>query len=197
MILATLGLRPGWIYEVAASTLGAGGPHAAPLGVFTPDGRSLRAELHKGSATLANILNNGILGLSFLPEAAMLHTVLHRLESLHFASLEGGNPVPCFLQGADAWIELRLTSTADYGRTVHLEALPGRSAIFGPVRLINRAEGLLLESLVLITRRHLLPAELIGEQLRENSRVVNKVAPGSVQAAAMRELLELAAREAR
>ena len=188
-----LGLRPGWIYEVAATTLGPGGPHAAPIGVSTPDGLLLRAALYKGSATLANILENGVLGLNFPPGAALLQTALHHRDRLRYAALEpetaaAPRAVP-FLSEADAWLELRDLRTEDTGPTVRLEASPGRFRAFGPVRLINRAEGLLLESLVLSTRLHLLPPGRGREILKENARVITKVAPGSEQAAAMGDLL--------
>jgi hypothetical protein len=188
-----LGLRHGWIYEVAATTLGRGGPHAAPIGVSTPDGLILRAELYKGSGTLANILEHGVLGLNFPPGAALLQTALHHRDRLRYAAMEpetaaAPRAVP-FLSGADAWLELRDLRTEDTGHTVRLEAWPVRFRAFGPVRLVNRAEGLLLESLVLSTRLHLLPPGRGREILRENTRVITKVAPGSDQAAAMRDLL--------
>ncbi|WP_428565236.1 MAG: DUF447 domain-containing protein [Solidesulfovibrio sp. DCME] len=197
-----LGLRRGWIYEVAATTLGRDGPHAAPIGVSTPDGVVLRAELYKGSATLANILENGLLGLNFPPGPALLQTALHHRDRLRFAALAPEPPAAAlapeppatprgvpFLEGADAWLELRGLRTEDAGRTVRLEASPGRLRAFGPVRLVNRAEGLLLESLVLSTRLHLMPPGQGRERLKENARVVTKVAPGSELAAAMGELL--------
>ncbi len=191
----SLGLRHGFIYEVAATTLGAPGPHAAPIGVATPDGVVLRAELYKGSATLANILGNGVAGLNFLPEAALLHQALHHRDELRFETPapQAGEPFPAvpFLTGADAWLELCRVRIEDAGRTVRLEASPGRFRAFGPVRLINRAEGLLLESLVLSTRLRLLPPEVVAAQLRENARVIAKVAPGSAQAAAMGDLLDV------
>ena len=191
---ATLGLRPGWIYEVAATTLGGSGPHAAPLGVSTPDGNVLRVELYKGSTTLANILNNGVLGINFLSQAAKLQTALHRRDRLRFVSLtpdaDGAAPPALpFLEDADAWLALCRPQTEDAGRLVRVTAVPGRLSVFRPVRLINRAEGLLLESLVLSTRLHLLPPGEGRKRLVENARVIAKVAPDSAQAAAIADLL--------
>jgi len=191
---ATLGLRPGWIYEVAATTLGGSGPHAAPLGVSTPDGNVLRVELYKGSTTLANVLENGALGINFLSEAAKLQTTLHHRDKLRFVSLTSGvdeaaPAAPLFLEDADAWLALCRPQTEDAGRLVRVTAVPGHFRVFRPVRLINRAEGLLLESLVLSTRLYLMPPDEGRERLLENARVIAKVAPDSTQAAAIADLL--------
>jgi hypothetical protein len=75
------------------------------------------------------------------------------------------------------------------GKTRILAEIAGQQ-LGGPVKLINRAAGLFLESLILSTRAHLLPEGQTAGQLRENLRVIAKVAPGSAYAQAMRELIE-------
>ena len=65
-------------------------------------------------------------------------------------------------------------------RRVHCDGTP---------RLINRAEGLLLESLVLATRLERRGAGAALTTLTENYRVVGKVAPGSAYERAMAALL--------
>jgi Protein of unknown function (DUF447). len=59
----------------------------------------------------------------------------------------------------------------------------------GAPRLINRAEGLLLESLVLATRLERREAAAALTTLTENLRVVGKVAPGSAYESALAALL--------
>jgi hypothetical protein len=56
--------------------------------------------------------------------------------------------------------------------------------------LINRAKSLVLESLILATRIPHLPERKPVELLRENCRVVKKVAPGSKYEYVMQELVK-------
>ncbi len=184
-----LGMRHGWIYEVVASTQGDYAPHAAPIGIMTPDGVHLRAELYKGSTTLDNILNNSIIGLNLPHDALLLQASLYDRQNLDFTFSPTNSRIP-FLQDADAWMELHLAAARESANKVSLEATLSDCHIRGAIRLVNRAHGLLLESLVLSTRRHLLGLDLVLQQLQENARVINKVAPGSSYAAAIRELLE-------
>ena len=188
-------MRPGWIYEVVASTLGERGFHAAPIGIVTRDGETLKAELYKGSATLANIARNGILGVNLVSDPVLLHNALHRRDTLDFATdnERSGIETP-FLRGADAWLELAPSLRSGGTTSVHLHATLTHWRQFSPVRLLNRAAGLLLESLVLSTRCHILPAEHIRDQLLENARVIMKVAPDSSYATAITELLAVCAR---
>ncbi|MGE4506585.1 MAG: hypothetical protein AB7D51_14655, partial [Desulfovibrionaceae bacterium] len=76
------------------------------------------------------------------------------------------------------------------GKTILLKAQILAEGGRSPV-LINRARGLFLESLVLSTRRRIL-GQAAEDQLRENARVIAKVAPGSPYEQAMNELLALA-----
>ena len=186
-------MRPGWIYEVVASTLDERGFHAAPIGILTRDGETLKAELYKGSATLANIARNGILGINLVSDPVLLHNALHRRDTLLFATDEMPRAETPFLRGADAWLELAPSLISGETASVHLLATLTHWRQFAPVRLLNRAAGLLLESLVLSTRRHILPAEHIRDQLVENARVIRKVAPDSSYATAMTELLAVCA----
>jgi len=182
-------MQHGWIYEVIATTCGEHGPHAAPMGILTPDGVTLKAELFKGSKTLANFLQNQILGLNLVHDPVQLHDALYRRERLRFTFAVGEAVGVPFLENADAWLALHLTRGPETERTMILTATLAWWRAFGPVSLLNRAPGLLLESLVLSTRRHLLPPEAFRERLLENARVIAKTAPGSVQATAMEDLL--------
>ena len=187
-------MRPGWIYEVVASTLDERGFHAAPIGIVTRDGETLKAELYKGSATLANIARNGILGINLVSDTVLLHNALYHRDTLLFATdTEMPGAKTPFLRGADAWLELAPSLISGETASVHLHATLTHWRQFAPVRLLNRAAGLLLESLVLSTRRHILPAEHIREQLIENARVIRKVAPDSSYATAITELLAVCA----
>ena len=188
-IPAAFGIQHGWIYEVIATTSGECGPHAAPIGILTPDGATLKAELYKGSTTLANFLRNNILGLNLVHDPVQLHDALYRRERLHFTGAAGEAAGVPFLKDADAWLALRPARGPETEKTMILTATLAWWRAFGPVSLLNRAPGLLLESLVLSTRRHILPPDEFRERLLENARVIAKTAPGSAQAAAMEDLL--------
>ena len=181
-------MRQGWIYEVIASTSGEKGPHAAPIGILTPDGLTLKAELYKGSTTLDNILRTTILGLNLIHDAAILHKALYRREELTFAPLTQDSATP-FVLGADAWLDLKITRTTETRDKYVIEAEPAACHVQAPVSPLNRAHGLLLESLVLSTRRYVLPRDIVREQLLENARVIAKVAPDSPYQDTIQDLL--------
>lgn len=192
----TLGMRPGWIYEVVASTTGEHGPHAAPIGIAADGAHTFSMDLYKGSTTLGNILRAPILGINLFPDVVMLHKALYRRQELRFAA-HAPTPgqtgqAPPFLEGAQAWLTLAPEVERETGPLVRVTARLARCDILGSVALINRAAGLTVESLVLSTRRHILPPDAVRARIAENARVVSKVAPGSSYESCLRELLALA-----
>jgi hypothetical protein len=92
------------------------------------------------------------------------------------------------LAGAPSWLALRVGGLEDAGKKMLLTAEIVDASEAGPGTLINRAKGLFLESLILSTRCRLLGWAAV-DQLRENVRVIAKVAPGSDYETAVRELL--------
>jgi hypothetical protein len=185
--LDALGLQERWIYEVLISTFHDQTPHAAPIGVWARGTDELLMDVYDGSQTLANILQAGHFTAGFPSDAVMLQTALRDSGQLAFADARLVQaPV---VAGCTATVELTLMrATPGDGRVrivghvegVHLEAAP---------RLINRAEGLLLESLVLSTRLQRGARKATLSALTENLRVVSKVAPGSVYERALAKLL--------
>lgn len=186
--LQQLGMRPHWIYEVVITTRGRSGPNAAPIGVWTEDGQILCAALYKGSATRENILEGREFAVNLVDDPLTLHAALHRREALAFKPSRGIDaPV---LAAAESWLEMRLAEhREDEGKTLIRAEIAGPCPD-GPAKLINRAPGLFLESLILSTRAHLSSPGQAAERLRENLRVMAKVAPGSAYVKAMQELLD-------
>jgi hypothetical protein len=184
-------MTPGWIYEVVVTTIRPCGFSAAPFGIWTDDGSTLRAALFKGASSLRSILEQRRFIVNFVDDPLILHRALHHRDTLDFETLAdgpaGGMPV---LAGVGSWVAAGLVGQEDQGKTILLEAQilaeGGRPPVF-----INRARGLFLESLVLSTRRQLL-GRAAEDQLLENARVIAKVAPGSPYEQAMNELLALA-----
>jgi hypothetical protein len=118
----------------------------------------------------------------------ILYAALHAPERLAYRTASSVRaPI---LVACSAHVELTLASADGDGhkvritgdvRSVHREA---------GVRLINRAEGLLLESLVLATRAERRGREATLEALIENHRVVAKVAPASAYEEALAALIQ-------
>lgn len=186
--LHALPLRKGWIYEAVVCTFSGDAPHAAPFGVWTDDHATLELDMYEGSETLANVLAGRELVVAFPSAATTLFEALfapQRLSFGHAATVRAPT-----LDDAVATVELVVHDTAPTEGGTHLSALPRRTHLAAEeVTLLNRAEGLLLESLVLATRLERLGAAAVLPALTENLRVVRKVAPGSPAEAALTELL--------
>ena len=186
--LRRLGMQDRWIYEVLISTFRDGTPHAAPMGVWTSDPDELCMDVYDGSQTLANILDGGDFVANFPADAGMLYVALRAPEQLLFAGAQGVRaPV---VAGCTVNVELVLTSATPGGDRVRLVGDVRRVRCDGTPRLINRAEGLLLESLVLATRLERPGAGAALTTLTENYRIVGKVAPGSAYERALAALLQ-------
>lgn len=185
--LRPLGLQSGWIYEAVVCTYLDGTPHAAPAGVRTIDGATLWLDLYDTSRTLRALSTAGVFVVDFPGDATLLFAALHTPEDLRFVPARA--VAAPRLAEASASVELVVAEvqpdgglTHVCGRVVHVEAEPG-------VRLLNRAEPLLLESLIVASRAHLYGPRAALERLREHRRVIDKVAPGSAYSRAMARLL--------
>lgn len=185
--LRKLALSPGWIYEAIVCTFSGRDPHAAPVGVWTVDQRTLVMDLYSTSHTLAHILDSRQFVVDFPPDAMTLFKALYAPHRLRF---DTGDLVHApRLADSSATVELSLTDTSrsDPVRVRgRVEGIRRR----GDLRLINRAESLVTESLILATRAERLGRDVTLARLEENARVVTKVAPGSHWAEAMGRLLD-------
>jgi hypothetical protein len=182
-------LHPNWIYEVVVTARLGDTVTAGPFGLWTGDGVILEAALFKGSSTLEAIRESRCFVVNFVDDPLDLHATLNRREELLFDTVPKGPaagwPV---LAGVPSWLAMRVVGLKDAGEKILLTAGVTDGSDAGPNRLINRAKGLFLESLVLSTRCRLLGWAAV-DQLRENVRVIAKVAPGSGYETAVRELL--------
>ncbi len=186
--LRRLGMQDRWIYEVLISTFRDGTPHAAPIGVWTSGPDKLCMDVYNGSQTLANILDSGNFAANFPEDAGMLYAALRAPAQLQFAEAQSVHaPV---VAGCTVNAELVLSSATPSGDRVRLVGDVRCVHRIATPRLINRAEGLLLESLVLATRLERRSAVGTLTALTENYRVVRKVAPGSAYERALAALLQ-------
>ena len=185
--LQTIGMKKGWIYETIVSTYGGDTPNSAPIGVWTDDFAILRMAIFSGSNTLKNILESKEFSVNLVPDATLFHTSLFEKEMVAYESSPRIHaPV---LRDASAVIEARLEKVETRGSRFFLESTPLHIAVREPVKWINRAEALMLESLILATRVAHHPGPKVRETLRENHRVVKKVAPGSEYERIMEKLV--------
>jgi len=182
-----LGLHLGWIYEVVISTLVDGRPHSAPVGVWTDDYATFHMHMFNESRTLGGILATGFLVANFPSDAGTFATVLLNPGS---AAYEPAQIVAVpRLRDCPTAVELTLKEATVGGDGTHIVATALLVHRQGAPRLFNRAEHLLLESLILATRFAHLDRPRTIAALVENYRVVQKVAPGSTYERAMTTLL--------
>jgi len=185
--LLRLGLQERWTYEVLISTFRHDTPHAVPIGVWTEGADELLMDVYDGSQTLASILEGGDFVANFPADAGLLYAALRAPRQLAFAEAQLVHaPV---VAGCTATVELTLRRAIPGTDRVRLAGAVRRVHHEGAPRLINRAEGLLLESLVLASRLEHRDAAAAQTTLTENLRVVSKVAPGSAYERALAALL--------
>jgi hypothetical protein len=186
-LLRPLRLHESWIYEVLISTFRDRTPHAAPIGVWAEGADELFMDVYAGSQTLTNIVQAGSFAANFPADVGSLYAALRAPDSLEFT--EARLVCAPLVAECTTTAELTLSSATPRGDTVRIAGRVARVDQAGAPRLINRAEGLLLESLVLATRLgHVESADVLAT-LKENHRIVRRVAPGSEYEHALEALL--------
>jgi hypothetical protein len=170
-------MQKSWIYEVIVSTYQGDKPHSAPIGVWTDDFVSLKMEIYSNSSTLKNIMELKDFAVNLVADVTVFYNSLFDRANVEYRdSLNINAPV---VKNASAVIEARLKQMENRGNRFRVESTPVNVEVSDPVKLINRAEAIVIESLILATRLPYLPGPKIQETLRENYRIVRKVAPGS------------------
>jgi hypothetical protein len=186
--LQTMGMQKGWIYEVIVSTYRDDKPHSAPIGIWTHDFLTLNMEIYSGSGTLKSIMELKDFVVNMVADVTAFYDSLFDKANVayrHSSTLNA--PV---LSNASAIIGCRLNKAENKGNKVHLECVPVNIEVNEPVKLINRAEAIVVESLILATRMPYLEGSKARETLKENYRIVRKVAPGSRYERIVEKLVE-------
>lgn len=185
--LKQLGMKKDWLYEVVLSSFDKNAPHAAPFGVKTTDFNLVTIEMYKASNTLENVLTYKEFVLNTIDDPAIFYQTLYDREKINFGLAKMINaPV---LIDSPASIEVRLVNSIDREQSLMIEAEVVYVHIRYRSELINRAKSLVLESLIMATRMPHLAERKPKELLRENYRIIKKVAPGSKYEYVMQELL--------
>jgi len=186
--LKKTGMNKGWIYEVIISTYHDNDPHSAPIGVWTDDFATLRMEIYKNTRTVKNIMTFREFVVNLMSDVLVFYEALFDKAKIAYEkSTKVNAPV---IKGSPAVIEFKLKGVKEKEKTFHLTATPVHVQINGSITLINRAEALTIESLILATKLPHLTERKIEETLQENYRVIRKVAPGSQYEKILRMLFE-------
>ena len=171
-VLKRLGFQKNWIYEVIVTTQSASGTqypaHSAPVGVWTPDLKSVKFKLYP-SKTLRNLAGNPVLTVSF-PSGVQAFQDASKSKKLKYARTKFG-----YSLAGLSFIELKITGARKTGEAVEFTASVTGSRLKKDTRLFNRAEYMTLEYLIKKTKPN--AAE---KELEEYRRVISKVAPESI-----------------
>ena len=175
--LEQLGMKKNWIYETVISSIANDTPHAAPFGVKTKDYELIEVEMYKGSNSLKNILANNEFAVNMVVDPVIFYYALFAKEKLRY-SLPKKIDSP-ILYGSPASIEAGVVDTNTAKKKVLITAKVIHIHLHNKFEWINRAKNLLLESLIISTRIPYFPEGAAEALLKENFRVVKKVAPHS------------------
>jgi hypothetical protein len=186
--LKQLGIKQNWLYEIVITSLDNKVPHAAPFGVKTTDFKIVLIEMYKGSSTLRNVLTNKEFVINTVTDPTVFYDALYAGRKINFGFAK--MIMAPVLTDSPASIEVRLKNAINREQSYMIEAEVVYIHIRNNKELINRAKNLVLESLILATRIPHLPKRKPLELLRENCRVVKKVAPGSKYESVMQELMK-------
>lgn len=185
--LESLGMKKNWLYEIVVSSYSAKSPNVAPFGVRTKDYKNITIEMYKGSATLKNILEAGEFAVNVVDDPVVFYNALYCKNNMHFT---GAKLITApVIADSPASIEARVKETEEREKSYILTAEVIHIDFRQKSQLTNRAKSLVLESLILSTRKNLFPEKKLESILSENYRVVRKVAPESKYEKMMHDLL--------
>jgi hypothetical protein len=175
--LEKLGMKRNWIYEVIVSTFQNKDPHSAPIGVWTENLSELNMNIYKESKTLENILTQKEFTANFVSDISIFYNSLFAKNEVTYINSKQIN-APA-IKNSSAIVELKLQEITEKKSTFQIKAQVINIHIMDDLKLVNRAENLVLESLILVTRIPFFSEEEIKKALKENFRVIKKVAPDS------------------
>jgi hypothetical protein len=186
--LKKFGFLKDWTYETIISCFTQGSPHAAPFGVKTRDFERIVIEIYKGSTTLASVLEHDEFVVNLVDDPGLFYDTLYGKENIKFGSAEKVKAP--WLLDAKAHMECRATSIIENEQQFLIEADIVDIHIRNSLPLINRAKGLVMESLILSTKIPQVPEGQVRTLMSEYRRVIQKVAPGSKYESVIQALMD-------
>jgi uncharacterized protein len=189
-IMATLsdfGFKKGWTYEAIISCFNGDMPHAAPFGIKLTDMNTVQLKIYKSSNTLASLLSADEFVINLIDSTTYFYNSLFEMEKLSFTEVK--NIKAPVIKDCPAYIEAKVTGNEEKKQSYIIDAEIISTTINKTPVLFNRAEGLVIESLIIATRIKYLPDGEALKILKENYRVIKKVAPDSEYIETMEKLL--------
>jgi hypothetical protein len=186
--LEEIGMKKNWIYEVIISTLHVRVPHAAPMGIWSEDFDTLNMAIYEDSKTLENIITEKEFTANFVDDMTIFYGSLFDKGGMVYKQSKQINaPV---IKDSSAVMECKVKHIAKKENRFHIGAQIVDMQIWDEIKLINRAEGLVLESLILATRLPHFPGPRIKEILQDNFRIIAKVSPDSTYEHIMEKMMD-------
>ncbi|MFH1721635.1 MAG: DUF447 domain-containing protein [Candidatus Altiarchaeota archaeon] len=184
-VLSNLGFQKNWTYEVIVITIDEkGNPHAAVMGVSSPDLVSVSMEIYSSSRTIKNILSTKKATVNFCQDLDLYKKIL--LEEDFTFRFVGEQTI---IGGSKGYLALQLTSQVKEANSTRLQFEIVEAKVDGKPGLFNRAESAFLEALIAYSKEETLGREKMLSDLKEHSRIINKVAPSSCYCSLISELL--------
>lgn len=163
------------IRESIVATLAADGrPHLAPLGVIVEGEGRILAPFHP-SATLANLRRDAVACVNYVQDVRIFAGLITHRRS-HWPLLPAERVRGFRLEAALAHEELELVDIVEDPTRPRFRFRVVHAAVHAPFDGFNRARHAVIEACILLSRRHLLPAEQIREAIAALAPLVDKTA---------------------
>ncbi|HIE34449.1 MAG TPA: DUF447 family protein [Candidatus Altiarchaeales archaeon] len=179
-IPANLNLKKGWIYECIVTTYGNGRENAAPIGITTQDMETIIMDIYKDTETCRNILKNKEFVINIISNVDAFHESILEEEKLEYIKSKNVNaPI---LRNSNSYLEMTVINAENSDDRIRFTSEIVNLRIRGDIRLINRAECIVLESLIIATKLPYVTGErweFLKENLEENYRIICRIAPNS------------------
>ncbi|MFH1623372.1 MAG: DUF447 domain-containing protein [Candidatus Aenigmatarchaeota archaeon] len=181
-------IKKGWIYEAIATTSDPkSNPNAAPMGFYTDDLSSISLKIHKTCKTYENVCQTGKLVINLTDDFELMYKSLFSKQELTY---KFDNNVP-ILEEIDNYLILKLLEMKGNGPSDPVHSTFNfeieKEVLLESYPLVNRANHLILETLIKAVKPF---DELTDVYLKENFRVVKKVAPESKHEKLIQKILD-------
>lgn len=176
-ILNELGFKENWIYEAIVSTEEDGNINHAPMGVWTQDLKTLTLKTYKTSRTADIINDTREFTVNLTDDLDLFYKALYEKDQIKAGKSDTGKPC---IKGVDAYIVAKVVEVQDLGEAYEFTGEVVESKVIKKPRLVNRADALMLETLIEYTKLpYVKGKEAAKTWIREYCRTIKKVAPGS------------------
>jgi len=180
-----LKIKKGWIYESIATTSDLkANPNAAPMGFYTDDLSSISLKIHKTCKTYENVYQTEKLAINLTDDFELMYKSLFSKQELRY-KFDHNVPI---LEEINNYVILKLSEMKEidpidsiFNFEIEKEVLSDRYP------LVNRANHLTLETLIKAVKPF---DESTIDYLKENFRVVKKVAPESKYERIIQKILD-------